>query len=167
MKRNLLILAIILLIGLIVNSCGGDDEKTTCAEACPESQRDHLGINEYCNHNDKTIQGLCECTLKVYDNISTSNIPIYRESGVSNADAIVAAGYIVAGFDMMISDSRKDIIRDKVSAVHISAIIDNTTCLPDGNGKYIITLGANIGIDYGIEEIRNQFNIYANTALSN
>ena len=27
MKRNLLILAIILLIGLIVNSCGGDDEQ--------------------------------------------------------------------------------------------------------------------------------------------
>jgi len=165
MKRNLLILVIILLIGFIVNSCS-DEEKPTCAEACPESQHDHLGINENCNHNGKTIQGSCECMLKVYDNISTSNIPIYRESAVSNADAIVAAGHIVAGFDM-IADAFKNTIRDKVSAVHISAIIDNTTCLPDGNGKYIITLGANIGIDYGIEEIKNQFDIYATTTLSN
>jgi len=166
MKRNLLILVIVFFICLVVNSCGGDDEKPTCAEACPESQRDHLGINENCNHNGKTIQGLCECTLKVYGNISTSNIPIYRESAVSNADAIVAAGHIVAGFDM-ISDSRKNTIKDKVSAVHISAIIDNTTCLPDGNGKYIITLGANIGIDYGINEIRAQFDIFVTTTLSN
>ena len=166
MKRNLLILLIVLFICLVVNSCGGDEEKPTCAEACPESQRNHLGIDENCNHNGKTIQGSCECTLKVYGNISESNIPIYRESAVSNADAIVAAGHIVAGFDM-ISDSHKNRIRDKVSAVHISAIIDNITCLPDGNSKYIITFGANIGIDYGIEEIKNRFDTYANTILSN
>ena len=165
MKRNWLFLVIILLIGLIVNSCG-DDEKPTCAEACPESQRDHLGINENCNHNGKTIQGSCECTLKIYGNISTSNIPIYRESAVSNTDAVIAAGHIVAGFDM-IADSFKNTIRDKVSAVHISAIIDNITCLPDGNSKYIITFGANIGIDYGIEEIKNRFDLYATTTLSN
>ena len=139
MKRNLLILVIVLLIGFIVNSCGDDDEKRTCAEACPESQRDHLGINENCNHNGKTIQGSCECTLKTYGNVNS--IPVYRMSNVTDAQMTTAdtMANLVTGYAN--STSKTNINNAKVSAIYITTI-DNAGCFPDPKvvGKKIIYL---------------------------
>jgi len=104
-KKKLWILTIILLISIVANSCGDDEEqsKPTCSEACPEIQRDHLGINENCNHNGKIINGICECTeqiIKLQDEYI--NINILKQAGVSVIQmntAIVAINSVYDWFD--------------------------------------------------------------------
>jgi len=85
-KRKCLVLAIIILMVFIVNSCDGNEEqiKPTCAEACPETQRDHLGINEICTHNGKIIQGTCNCTEQK-TTIPNTTIQIKKEAGITVA----------------------------------------------------------------------------------
>jgi len=68
MKRNWLVLAIILLIGFIVNSCGDDEKEPPICNLGA-----HLGIGETCNGNN--------CSLQNYNTSTGANAfpkPIYR-----------------------------------------------------------------------------------------
>jgi len=62
MKRNLLILVIILLIGFIVNSCG-DDEESECS-ICKSGQHCYTHcVNENCNVHDCENHNINECPV--------------------------------------------------------------------------------------------------------
>jgi len=62
MKRNLLILVIILLIGFIVNSCGGDEENE--CSICKNGQHCYTHcVNEYCNVHDCKNHNKNECPI--------------------------------------------------------------------------------------------------------
>jgi hypothetical protein len=116
MKRNLLVLAVILLIGFIVNSCGGEENEcsickngqhcnTHCVnENCPVHDcknhnknecsicnpicnlGEHLGIGEICNGSN--------CSLQNYNTSTGVNAfpkPIYRVGPVTDFNASVLA----------------------------------------------------------------------------
>jgi len=125
MKRNLLILAIILFIGLIVNSCGGDEEqpKLTCSEACTESQDNHLGRNDNgtlatCDHNDKTIQGECDC-IEQTAVIAGTVIQISKAAAVSVAQMDAAVIKINEAYKDGLAGGEKTTFQAKVSKVHV------------------------------------------------
>jgi len=62
MKRNLLVLAIILLIGFIVNSCGGDEENE--CSICKNGQHCYTHcVNENCNVHDCKNHNKNECPI--------------------------------------------------------------------------------------------------------
>jgi hypothetical protein len=62
MKRNLLILVIILLIGFIVNSCGGDEENE--CSICNSGQHCYTHcVNENCPVHDCNNHNKNECTI--------------------------------------------------------------------------------------------------------
>ena len=81
--KKLWVLAIIFLMGFFVNSCGDDEENPTCYEACTEIQKNHLGINENCGHNGKTIQGMCEC---IEQTDTLHGVIIRKQNGISIAN---------------------------------------------------------------------------------
>jgi len=77
MKRNLLILVIILLIGFIVNSCGDEEKETPVCNLGA-----HLGIGETCNGSN--------CSLQNYNTSTGTNAfpkPIYRVGPVGDFNA--------------------------------------------------------------------------------
>jgi len=79
MKRNLLILVIILLIGFIVNSCGGDEKEPP---AC--NLGEHLGIGETCNGTNCTYKDYRTVDMKNESHNDYFQWPIYRVGELSN-----------------------------------------------------------------------------------
>ena len=144
MKRNLLILAIVLLIGFIVNSCGGDEENecsickngqhcyTHCVnENCPVHDCKNHKKNEcsicspICNLGEhlgigETCNGI-NCTLQDYrTSKQKASFPkeINRYGKASNytdAELRTTADKIIAAFDKIIADANGEIeARDNI-----------------------------------------------------
>jgi len=150
-KRKWLVLAIIIFIMVIVNSCDGNEEQTkpTCTEACPEIQRDHLGINETCTHNDKTIQGACECTEQTTVIVGTT-IPISKAAGVTVAQMNAAVVKVNKAYTNGTNGGQKTTFQGKVSGVRVVA--GNTTSFNNG----VWSVGYNADEDTLIDDIINE-----------
>ena len=81
MKRNLLILAIVLLIGFIVNSCDDEEKEPPVCNL-----GEHLGIGETCNGTN--------CSLQNYNTSTGANTfpkPIYRVGAKGNNGATLTS----------------------------------------------------------------------------
>jgi len=145
MKRNLLILVIILLIGFIVNSCGDEEKEPPVCNLGA-----HLGIEETCNGSN--------CSLQNY-NTSTGEdafpVPIYRVGALSdfqNAPATpeATASHIIATYAIQ-GDTDKKAIKDgvpdkgvKLTFVHICKDTIGPTPYPFEWNKTILVLQADI-----------------------
>jgi len=79
MKRNLLILVIIMLIGFIVNSCGDEEKEPPVCNLGA-----HLGIDETCNGNNCTLQDHRNVAQKIAFPDNGVGRPIYRYGKLSN-----------------------------------------------------------------------------------
>jgi len=79
MKRNLLILVIIFLIGFIVNSCGDEEKEPPVCNLGA-----HLGIDETCNGNNCTLQDHRNAAQKIAFPDNAVGRPIYRYGKLSN-----------------------------------------------------------------------------------
>jgi len=102
-KRNLLILAIILLIGFVVNSCG--DEEKTPDVYCPSPNDGHLGIGENCIKNTGGCGGLYN-----YAKGTAFPKPIYRvgAEGSNGATFTSTAGAMATAYNSLIGTTAED-----------------------------------------------------------
>jgi len=79
MKRNLLILVNIMLIGFVVNSCGDDEKEPPVCNLGA-----HLGIDETCNGNNCTLQDHRNEAQRIAFPDNGVGRPIYRYGKLSN-----------------------------------------------------------------------------------
>ena len=79
MKRNLLVLVIIMLIGFIVNSCSDEEKEPPVCNLGA-----HLGIDETCNGNNCTLQDHRNAAQKIAFPDNGVGRPIYRYGKLSN-----------------------------------------------------------------------------------
>jgi len=98
MKRNLLFLAIILLIGFIVNSCDDEEKETPVCNLGA-----HLGIGETCNGTNCTYKDYRTVDMKNESHNDYFQWPIYRVGTLSNygangADITTTVTNILAGY---------------------------------------------------------------------
>jgi len=147
MKKNLLILAFILLIGFIVNSCGDDKEKPIPC-ICPD-EATHLEEGEIANCPGEPCKHICIVKInKMLDNGKTN---IIKEIGVD----VIAFNEIVNFFNSlfpMFNNSMRDSFNDNIKEIRI---------MPNGFGishqEKILLIGVNEDlegdvIDYLLDE---------------
>jgi hypothetical protein len=125
MKKTLTV-TLLLIIALSLTACGGDKEETPdpvlcdCAETYGTTA--HLGIDETCPCD--ATEKPCGCTPKVYGKIANT-IPIYRTSGVTDAQATTASapdGNIKEAYSGL-GNSGQDVVQsflNRVDEIHIT-----------------------------------------------
>ena len=141
MKRNLLILAIILLIGFVVNSCG--DEEKTPDVYCPSPNDGHLGIGENCIKNTGGCGGLYNYAKGT---AFPQTIPIYRVGAEGNNDATFSgtAGAMATAYNGL-NGAEKERFNDDSGLTEVHMYIDGTkTYTWSGSG----VLGIKAGVTF-------------------
>jgi len=129
MKRNWLVLAIILLIGFVVNSCV-DDEKTPDVY-CPSLNDGHLGIGENCIKNTGGCGGLYNYAKRT---AFPQTIPIYRvgAEGSNGATFTSTAGAMATAYNDLDSVAKIRFNDSGLTEVHLH--IGGTPYTWNGNG---------------------------------
>ena len=138
--KSLAIVIAILALSLTVIAC--DDDPCNC------NPKDHLGIDETCCGKKG-----CKCELKEYGKIA--GIPIYRENGVTNDQAITAEENIQEGYLSVYPAVRGNINTTKVSAIIITATDTIDSCTLNDEGKYIIKIAENRVVGYVAGTLEN------------
>jgi len=156
MKRNLLILAIILLIGFIVNSCSDEEKKSSCecnpkqhneGESCCTDNGCNCIIILNCNCPADTFHLVgencsgslnCECELNVAGVRSDNGIAITNREEFENIDTVVE--HINVGINALdnLNDIRysANILKDNVKEI---TIVDSNNVTYDLEKRIIYT----------------------------
>jgi hypothetical protein len=124
MKKTLTV-TLLLTLTLALTACGGDKEETPDPVLCDCAQTygttAHLGIDETCDCD--ADEKPCGCTAKVYGKIADT-IPIYRTSGVTDAQATAIAapdGNIQLAYDDFTSyQNELQTFLNKIDEIHIT-----------------------------------------------
>jgi len=143
MKRNWLVLVIILLIGFIVNSCG-DDEKTPDIY-CPSPNDGHLGIGENCIKNTGGCSGLYNYAKGT---AFPQTIPIYRVGAEGNNGATFTStgNAIVDAYKNGILNNSNAVTRFNNSGLtEVRIHIGGKKYTWGGSGVLSVQAGADIG----------------------
>ena len=138
MKRNLLILVIILLIGFIVNSCGDEEKKSSCecnpkqhneGESCCTGNGCNCIIILNCNCPADTFhlvgencRGLlnCECELNVVGE-RVNGIAVTNRSGIDAVAFTTMIENVTRALDNadLSSDARKEFLKGNLIEIKI------------------------------------------------
>jgi len=153
MKRNLLILVIILLIGFIVNSCIDDEKKISCecnpkqhneGEICCTGNGCNCTIILNCNCPADTLHLIgencrgslnCECELNVIGTRASNGIAITNRHGL---DSVVFTemvsvvnealkGYVTALDTYLLSETQREYIKNNIKEIKVAPINSEST----------------------------------------
>jgi len=139
MKRNLLILAIILLIGFIVNSCGDDEKKSSCecnpkqhneGETCCTGNGCNCTIILKCICPADTLHLIgencrgplnCECELNVPGARASNGVAITNRHGVDSAvfAEMVSKVNTALAHAQLSSEDRQNFIKNNLKEIEI------------------------------------------------
>jgi len=150
MKRNLLILVIILLIGFIVNSCGDDEKKSSCecnpkqhneGESCCNGNGCNCIIILNCICPADTLHLIsencrgplnCECDLNVVGVRASNGIAITNRQNVANFNDMVDEVNSALAHTML-STTQKAYIKNNIKEIRIipSTTVSNDAIVED------------------------------------
>ena len=154
MKNKFYVLGIVLLIGLIINSCDDEQQNPTCQEACIQTQDNHLGRNDngtlaVCDHNGKTIQGECECTEQtgILDGLTITKAANVTVDQMTTAVEKIQGAYA----DAAIFPAQQTKFKAKVTSIHV--LLGSVVVLDENVLKIGIDALQGVIMDYMLDDI--------------